>query len=305
MNKLAMAAQSGAATMTYPDWSYSESFSRTIGWVNENELDNLRGKRIAIAGMGGVGGAHLLTLVRLGVGSFCIADFDGFELANFNRQVGATVSNLNRSKVEVMAEMATDINPTVDVRSFSAAIDENNVETFLQGVDLYLDSLDFFAVKARRTLFATCDRLGIPVITAAPLGMGCAMLNFLPGRMSFEQYFRVEGCEESEQLLRFLVGLAPARLHSRYLLDPLKIDLVNHGGPSTPMAVNLCAGMAGSHALKILLNRGPVPAAPWGLHFDAYRNKLVRTWRPGGNRHPLQRLALMLGRRIYLKKWRG
>jgi len=50
-------------------------------------------------------------------------------------------------------------------------------------------------------------------------------------------------------------------------------------------------------ALKILLGRGKVLFAPWGLHFDAYRNKLVRTWRPGGNRNPLQRLALHIARK--------
>ncbi|HEV7815009.1 MAG TPA: ThiF family adenylyltransferase, partial [Janthinobacterium sp.] len=62
-------------------------------------------------------------------------------------------------------------------------------------------------------------------------------------------------------------------------------------------ACQLCAGVAATEALKVLLGRGKVYAAPYGLHFDAYRNKLVRTWRPGGNRHPLQRLAMMLVKR--------
>ena len=48
------------------------------------------------------------------------------------------------------------------------------------------------------------------------------------------------------------------------------------------MACELCAGFAGTYALKILLNRGDVPVAPRGIHFDAYRNKLTTTWRPGG-----------------------
>jgi hypothetical protein len=54
--------------------------------------------------------------------------------------------------------------------------------------------------------------------------------------------------------------------------------------------------------LKILLGRGKVPAAPHGLHFDAYRNKLVRTWRPGGNNNPLQRLLLSVARRRFLRQ---
>ena len=92
-------------------FSYSEAFRRNIGWVTEAEQQVLRGKRVAIAGLGGVGGAHLLTLTRLGIGRFHLADFDRFELHNFNRQVGATVHTVGRPKVDVMAEMASAINP--------------------------------------------------------------------------------------------------------------------------------------------------------------------------------------------------
>ncbi|MCG8124070.1 MAG: ThiF family adenylyltransferase, partial [Candidatus Thiodiazotropha taylori] len=59
----------------------------------------------------------------------------------------------------------------------------------------------------------------------------------------------------------------------------------------------ICAGFAASQVLKLLLGRGVVAAAPWGLQFDAYENRLARTWRPGGNRHPLQQLAIWLGSR--------
>ena len=69
-------------------FSYADAFDRNIGWFTPDEQQRLRGKTIAIAGMGGVGGVHLLTLVRLGIANFRIADLDSFELANFNRQVG-------------------------------------------------------------------------------------------------------------------------------------------------------------------------------------------------------------------------
>mgnify|MGYP002137541986 FL=1 len=103
---------------------YEEAFSRNIGWVTEAEQAALRGKRIAIAGAGGVGGVHLLTLARLGVGAFTIADMDRFDLVNFNRQAGAMMSTLDRPKVEVMAEMARDINPELDIRIFPDGVNE-------------------------------------------------------------------------------------------------------------------------------------------------------------------------------------
>ena len=132
-----------------------------------------------------------------------------------------------------------------------------------------------------------------------------ALLNFLPGGMTFEEYFCLEGCSEDEQLLRFLLGLSPAMLQMSYLVDDSRVDLDAHKGPSTPMACELCAGLAASQALKILLKRGELVAAPWGLHFDAYRNKLKRTWRPGGNNNPLQRLGLKIARKRLSEKISG
>jgi molybdopterin/thiamine biosynthesis adenylyltransferase len=278
-------------------FDYAEAFSRNIGWVTKPEQQLLRGKRVAIAGLGGVGGAHLLTLVRLGIGSFNVADFDTYDLVNFNRQAGAMTSSLGRKKTSVLSALARDINPELKLTVFDQGVTAENVETFLAGVDLYVDGLDFFAFSARKMVFATCARLGIPATTVAPLGMGAALLNFLPGRMTFEEYFRWDGCAETEMMLRFLVGLSPRMLQRGYLVDRTAVDLRAHKGPSTPMACELCAGIAGTEAVKILLKRGKTVAAPWAVQFDAYRNKTVITWRPGGNRNPIQRLAIAIARR--------
>ncbi len=278
-------------------FDYQEAFSRNIGWVTEDEQNILKNKRVAIAGVGGVGGVHLLTLTRLGIGHFKISDLDIFEVGNFNRQAGAYMKNVGRPKVEVMAEMARDINPSMQCETYPNGIDMDNVNSFLDGVDLYIDGLDFFVLDIRRAVFKECWRRGIPAITAAPLGMGTALLCFIPGQMSFEDYFRMEGHDADERQLRFLLGLSPAMLQMGYLADPSRIDLEGKKGPSTPMACEMCAGVAATNALKVLLNRGDVIAAPRGLHFDAYKNKMKITWRPGGNDNPLQRLALYIARK--------
>lgn len=283
-------------------FDYGEAFSRNLGWVTGTEQQILRSKRIAIAGMGGVGGAHLLTLTRLGIGAFHLADFDRFEIQNFNRQAGAAVSTLDRPKVEVMADMAADINPEMKLRTFPDGVSPGNLDEFLEDVDLYVDSLDFFALDVRNRVFDACREKGIPAVTAAPLGMGAALLLFMPGGMSYEQYFRMRGRSEDEQALRFMLGLAPARLQMSYLADPTRVDFNARRGPSTPMACDLCAGFAGTYALKVLLNRGPLVVAPRGIHFDAYRNRLRTTWRPGGNNNPLQRLGLVVARRVVMAR---
>ena len=115
--------------------------------------------------------------------------------------------------------------------------------------------------------------------------------------MTFEDYFQLEGKSEGERALRFLIGLSPAMLQMAYLVDRSRVDLEKRRGPSTIIAVQLCSGIAAAQVLKLILQRGDVVAAPSGLHFDAFRNRLKRTWRPGGNANPLQRLLLQVAKR--------
>lgn len=279
------------------EFAYDAAFSRNIGWVTEAEQKRLRASRVAIAGMGGVGGVHLLTLARLGVGAFSIADFDTFDLGNFNRQAGALMWSLGQPKGRTLAGMARDINPELDMRVFAEGVTRENVESFLLGADLYVDGLDFFAFDARQAVFSACRRLGVPAVTAAPLGMGAAVLVFQPDGMSFEDYFCLEGCDEEEMSVRFLLGLSPRMLQRAYLVDESRVNLAERRGPSTVAACQLCAGIAATEALKILLGRPGVRAAPHALQFDAYRSRLVHTWRPWGNRNPIQRAALWIARR--------
>jgi molybdopterin/thiamine biosynthesis adenylyltransferase len=280
-----------------PRFDYDEAFSRNLGWVTEPEQQALRGKRVAIAGLGGVGGSHLLTLVRLGIGAFHIADFDTFALANFNRQAGAMMSSVDQPKLDTVAAMALDINPELELTRFPMGVTPDGIDTFLDGVDLFVDGLDYFALDIRRKVFTRCGERGIPAVTAAPLGMGVALLNFLPGGMSFEDYFRMEGLGPDEQAIRFLLGLSPSMLQLKYLADRSRVNFAERRGPSTVMACQLCAGFAATEALKILLGRGRIIAAPRGVHFDAYRYRFTRTWRPGGNNNPVQKTMIAIARR--------
>ncbi|MFT4582963.1 MAG: molybdopterin/thiamine biosynthesis adenylyltransferase [Gammaproteobacteria bacterium] len=278
-------------------FNYHEAFSRNIGWITPTEQNELRGKRVAVAGCGGVSGRHLELLARLGVGQLNISDFDTFEIANFNRQMSATLPNVTRPKVDVIEEMILTINPEIEIKKFPDGINTDNVDKFLSGADLYVDGLDYFAVDIRRLVFERCHRQNIPAVTAAPLGMGAAVLSFLPRRTSFEEYFRLDGHRELDQLIRFLVGLSPWMPHRGYLAWPQAVDFANKKGPSTGMACAICAGMAITEALKILLGRGRVIHAPSAMHFDAYRSKFVRTWRPGGNNNPIQKATIALVKR--------
>lgn len=281
-------------------FNYDDAFSRNIGWITPAEQQTLKNKKVAVGGLGGVGGSHLIVLARMGVGKFNISDLDVFELANFNRQYGASMSTLDQPKSEVMERTIRDINPEAEITNFKNGITKENLEEFLKDVDIYVDSLDIFALEIRRAVFARCYELGIPTITAAPMGMGTAMLVFMPGKMSFEEYFALDGYTFEEQILRFVIGVSPTVMQRKYLVERSSVNFLKKKVPSTPMGIELAAGVACTNVIKILLGRGDVIHAPHGLHFDAYRNKLVKTWRPWGNKNPLQnlmfwRLKHMLG----------
>ncbi len=282
------------------DFDYGVAFSRNLGLISTAEQDILRKKRVVIAGCGGVGGAHAHTLARLGIGRFRVCDPDTFSVGNFNRQFGATLATVGRNKAEVIAQMIRGINPESDVEFLPEGIDENNIASFLDGADLVIDGIDFFSLPARRLLFAAARKAGIPALTAAPLGFSGTLLTFTAESMSFDEYFDLNGQQSYyDQIINFLLGLAPAALHIKYM-DISGVDPETGRGPSSVVGVQMAACLVGAETVRILLERAPSRVAPCYLQFDAYRQKLARGKLPRGNRGLLQQLK----RKVILQQFR-
>ena len=102
--------------MSAEAFSYAEMTTRNAGFVTPAEQARLRAASVFIPGVGGMGGAAFMALVRAGVGRFTIADLDGFEVSNLNRQLFATLDTVGRHKAQAAAEGAKRINPEVDIR---------------------------------------------------------------------------------------------------------------------------------------------------------------------------------------------
>lgn len=288
--------------MSNQDFKRDIAFSRTIGLITHSELEQLKNKTVAIAGLGGVGGSHVLTMARLGIGGLHIADMDTFALENFNRQAGANIDTIGRTKVSVTEEMAKAINPEMRVKTFSEGVNEQNLDQFFSGVDLYIDGLDFFAFEARKLVFRYCYNNKIPAITVGPIGMGAALINFLPGKMSFDDYFQWKDSDTEINLaIKFLIGLAPKAPHRKYIVDPTALNFKEKKGPSTPMGCELSAGVAGTEALKILLKRGRVLSAPHAILFDSYFNRVFHSYLWLGNRNPIQKLKYLIAKKMMSK----
>jgi molybdopterin/thiamine biosynthesis adenylyltransferase len=281
----------------FETWDYDTAFSRHRGLLSTSEQRRLRESCVAIPGLGGVGGIHLVTLARLGIGGFHLSDPDHFELPNFNRQCGATTRSLGRSKVDVMAAEARAINPELELTVFREPVGPGNVGAFLDGVDVVVDGLDFHALDVRRVLFHEARRRGIWALTAGPLGFGVAWLVFSPTGMSFDEYFDLDDAMDPlDQFVAFMAGIAPRATHLTYM-DLSEVNVDAGVAPSAGLACQLCAGVAATEVLSILLGREPLRPVPCYSQFDPYQ----RVFRHGrlrrGNRGLLQRVKRRLLRR--------
>jgi len=266
------------------DLFFQEAFKRNIGILTAEDQERLRKAKVGIVGCGGVGGAHLLNLVRLGVGRFHIADMDNFDAVNIQRQYGATMATLGRNKAEAMREAALAINPHLDIHEFSGGVTPNNVGDFMEGIDVLVDGIDFFAFEMRRRLFLQARENGIFSVTAGPLGFGSALLVFAPQGMSFDEYFDIrDEMTDLQKMIAFAVGLSPAALHMRYL-NLGKVDPSARTGPALMSACALASALVVTEVLKILTGRGKVWQVPYYSQFDPFLQKYKRGVLWNGNR---------------------
>lgn len=138
-------------------------FSRTQLLLGRPAIDTLAGSRVAVFGVGGVGGYVVEVLARSGVGAIDIIDDDRVCLTNVNRQILATVKTVGKHKVDVAEERIHDINPRCIVRKYKTFYlpDEANKFDF-ENYDYVVDCID--TVTAKLDLIQRCQRLRLPLL---------------------------------------------------------------------------------------------------------------------------------------------
>ncbi|MBR1469589.1 MAG: tRNA threonylcarbamoyladenosine dehydratase [Prevotella sp.] len=141
----------------------TNQFSRTELLLGKEAMKRLRASRVAVFGIGGVGGHVAEVLARSGVGAIALIDPDSVSLSNLNRQLVALHSTVGRLKVEVMAERIRDINPDCRVQTHALFyLPETADEIDLAQFDYVVDCID--TVKAKLELIRRCHRLQVPII---------------------------------------------------------------------------------------------------------------------------------------------
>ena len=147
----------------------STDFSRTERLLGKDAMDALKSARVAVFGVGGVGGYVCEALARSGVGSLDLIDSDVVSPSNLNRQIIALQSTVGRMKVDVMRERLLDINPDLTVRTFPVFVLPENIGDFpFAGYDYIVDAID--TVAAKIALIEAADRVGVPIISSMGAG---------------------------------------------------------------------------------------------------------------------------------------
>ena len=141
-----------------------DQFTRTRMLFGENAMNRLRNARVAVFGVGGVGGYVVEVLARSGVGELHLVDNDTVSLSNLNRQIIALHSTLGRSKVEVAEERIHDINPHCKVVKYPFFYLPENADMIdLTQMDYVVDCID--TVTAKVELISRCHKMGIPLLS--------------------------------------------------------------------------------------------------------------------------------------------
>ena len=144
-------------------------FSRTQLLIGEEVINRLKGAKVAVFGIGGVGGYVCEALVRSGVGAFDLIDDDKVCLTNLNRQIIATRKTIGKYKVDVMKERILDINPDADVQVHKCFfLPENAADFPFEEYDYIVDAVD--TVTAKISLVMKAKELNIPIISSMGAG---------------------------------------------------------------------------------------------------------------------------------------
>lgn len=219
----------------------SEQNSRTALLLGEGAVEKLKSSKVAVFGVGGVGGYICEALARTGVGELHIFDRDTLSVSNINRQIIATHSTVGRDKVDVMRERILDINPSCRVVAHKVFYLPENADEFdLSQYDYIADAVD--TVSAKLELVCRADKLGTPIISA--MGAGNKLD---PVAFEVSDIYKTEGCPLARVMRRELKARGVKKLKVVYSKEePKKSPLIDsESGKAVPGSVSFVPSVMG------------------------------------------------------------
>lgn len=229
----------------------ADIFDRTRGVIGDNGLEKLKNSRVAVFGIGGVGGYVAEALARSGVGSLDLIDRDVVSVTNINRQIVALGSTVGKYKTEVMKDRIADINPdckVVEHRLFY--LPETADEIDLSQYDFVVDAID--TVTAKLELAVRTKALGVPFI--ACLGTGNKLD---PTKLQIADVSKTSVCPLARVMRRELKARGINHLTVLYSTEePIRSTVTENGKPvpaSTAFVPSAAGLIIASHVVRELI----------------------------------------------------
>ncbi len=219
-------------------------FSRTEALIGKQAVEQLKMKKVAIFGIGGVGSYVLEGLVRAGIGNFILVDNDIVDETNLNRQIIATVKTIGQDKVEVAKNRALEINPNVSVEIYKEFFNADTKEILNQTIDYVVDSID--TVSSKIELIMQAKSLNVPIISC--MGTGNRLD---PTRFKVADIYKTEGCPLAKVMRKELKRRNISNLKTVYSKEePVKLQndkeiLDEKKNKKTPGSISFVPSVAG------------------------------------------------------------
>jgi hypothetical protein len=255
-----LAAAAGQSAMQPAEDFYQSFIIRNAGLIGPDDQARIRHAQILVAGCGSIGGAVVEPLVRLGAEHLVLAEPDGYEMHNLNRQ-HATATDVGRNKAAVLAELARAVNPHVDVVVDERGVVATNATDLVRSADLVFDGVDVTdptALGCKHALHVAAQRFGVPVVCGYDIAGTQLVLTYdyrdrslpvLGGRLPAR-------LDTTLEPLEFLARVVPLRALPVEIFPVLRRQLAGTGEPfpqlvysarlfgviGTRLAVDLLAG---------------------------------------------------------------
>lgn len=206
-----------------------EQFSRTVRLITEEKLLKLNSSKVAVFGIGGVGGYIAESLARAGVGEITLVDKDRVSESNINRQIIALYSTVGKPKVEAMRERLLDINPKIKINTYEEFYLPDNADLFdLKEYDYIADAVD--TVTAKLELISRAKSENVPIISA--MGAGNKLD---PTKFEVADIFDTSVCPLCRIMRRELKNRQISSLKVVYSKEPPKIRNMTIGENKKPI----------------------------------------------------------------------
>jgi molybdopterin-synthase adenylyltransferase len=177
---------------------------------------------VLVCGCGGLGGALINLLARIGVGALRVVDGDTFSPSNLNRQWLCDTQRLSQPKALVAEEQVRAINPLIAVEAVMGLLDEHNADNLLHGMDLVLDALD--NLPGRFLLAEASRRQGIPFIHGAATGWWGQVSTFMPAsRLDLTAVYGAKRSREPAEIALGVLGPAPSLIASLQAFEAIRL----------------------------------------------------------------------------------